>query len=214
MKFYNKLGVYMVAWLFSNLLVSTEAVSQQIEDVVYLKNGSIIRGIIIEQVPGESIKIQTREGNLFVYQMEQIDRIMKESMVKRVERKSPGLALGLSLGGGILIDGIGQWYNGDIGKGFGFAAWSLVGQFLILAGTEDDEAFGYDIDDDNFLTLLGVMSRIASYTIAAVDAYKSAKRKNEEGYPKPFGRDVQQHPRLDFGLGKRGEIFVAFQQTF
>ena len=214
MKFYNKLGLYIVAWLFSNLLVSTEAVSQQIEDVIYLKNGSIIRGIIIEQVPGKSIKIQTREGNLFVYQMEQIDRIMKEPQVKRVGRKSPELALGLSLGGGILIDGIGQWYNGDIGKGFGFAAWSLVGQFLIIAGTEDDEAFGYDIDDDNSLILLGLMSRIASYTIAAVDAYKSAKRKNEEGYPKLLGRDIHSYPRLDFGLGRRGKIFVTFRQTF
>ena len=214
MKFHNKLGLCMVAWLFLNLLASTEAVSQQMEDVIYLKDGSIVRGIIIEQTPGDSIKIQTREGNLFVYRVEQIDRIMKEPLVKRVERKSPGLALGLSLGGGILIDGVGQWYNGDIGKGFGFAAWSLVGQILIVAGNEDNQ-FGYDIDDDDSLILLGLMSRIASYTTAAVDAYRSAKRKNEEGgYVKLLRRDIQSYPRLDFGLGRRGKIFVAFRQTF
>ena len=203
MKFHSKLGLCMVVWLFLNLLMSTEAGSQQIEDVIYLKNGSIIRGIIIEQVPGESVKIQTREGNLFVYQMAQIDKIMKESMVKRTGHKSPGLALGLSLGGGILIDGVGQWYNGDIGKGFGFAAWSLVGQLLIVAGNEDNETFGYDIDDDDSLILLGLMSRIASYTTAAIDAYRSAKRKNEEGgYPQLLRRDIQSYPRLDFGLGR------------
>lgn len=29
------------------------------EDVVYLKNGSIIHGIIVEQIPNESIKIES-----------------------------------------------------------------------------------------------------------------------------------------------------------
>jgi len=37
-------------------------------DVVYLKNGSVITGSIIEQIPNETIKIQTRDGSVFVYQ--------------------------------------------------------------------------------------------------------------------------------------------------
>ena len=48
------------------------------EDVVYLQNGSIIHGLIIEQVPNVSIKIQTRDGNVFVYKMEEIEKITKE----------------------------------------------------------------------------------------------------------------------------------------
>ena len=47
-------------------------------DVVHLKNGSVIRGIIIEQSPDQSLKIQTSDGNLFVYTMEEIARITKE----------------------------------------------------------------------------------------------------------------------------------------
>ena len=35
------------------------------EDVVYLKSGSIYRGVIIEQVPGVSLKIETLGGNVF-----------------------------------------------------------------------------------------------------------------------------------------------------
>ena len=31
------------------------------QDVVYLKNGNVIRGIILEQVPNESLKIETNE---------------------------------------------------------------------------------------------------------------------------------------------------------
>ncbi len=47
-------------------------------DVVYLKNGSIIVGSIIEQVPNENLKIQTKDGSVFVYPMTDISRITKE----------------------------------------------------------------------------------------------------------------------------------------
>lgn len=57
------------------------------EDVVYLKNGSIIHGIIIEQIPNESLKIQTKDGNVFVYKMAEIEKITKE-VVKGSENSS------------------------------------------------------------------------------------------------------------------------------
>ena len=38
-----------------------------LQDVVYLKNGSIIRGDIIEMVPGEMVKIMTSDGSVFVH---------------------------------------------------------------------------------------------------------------------------------------------------
>jgi len=47
-------------------------------DVVYLKNGSIIRGTILEQIPNVSIKIQTKDGSLFVYKMDDVEKITKE----------------------------------------------------------------------------------------------------------------------------------------
>lgn len=47
-------------------------------DVVYLKNGSVIRGMIIEQVPNVSIKIQTADGSVFFYKMEEVEKITKE----------------------------------------------------------------------------------------------------------------------------------------
>ena len=49
-------------------LMTSPALAQQIqqmEDVVHLKNGGLIRGTIIEQIPGESLKIQTRDGSVF-----------------------------------------------------------------------------------------------------------------------------------------------------
>lgn len=50
------------------------------EDVVYLKNGSVIHGMIIEQVPNESIKIQTKDRNIFVFKMDEILKITKEEV--------------------------------------------------------------------------------------------------------------------------------------
>lgn len=47
-------------------------------DVVELHNGSIIRGIITEQTPGENLKIQTADGSLFVYPMSDVKKITKE----------------------------------------------------------------------------------------------------------------------------------------
>ena len=47
--------------------ISIIAIAQQnYQDVVYLKNGSIIRGVIIEQIPNKSIKIETSDKSVFV----------------------------------------------------------------------------------------------------------------------------------------------------
>lgn len=57
------------------------------QDVVYLKNGSIIRGIIIEQIINKSIKIETADKNVFVFTLDEIEKITKEQ-VKTNEEKS------------------------------------------------------------------------------------------------------------------------------
>lgn len=48
------------------------------QEVVYLKNGGIIRGTIIEQIPSEKLKIETKDGNVFVFTYSEIARITKE----------------------------------------------------------------------------------------------------------------------------------------
>lgn len=50
------------------------------QDVVYLTNGSIIRGIIIEQVPNKSLKIKTADGSIFVYDLVNVEKITKENI--------------------------------------------------------------------------------------------------------------------------------------
>lgn len=50
------------------------------EDVVYLKNGSIVRGTILEQIPGQSLKIQTTDNSLFIFTMEEIMKVTREEV--------------------------------------------------------------------------------------------------------------------------------------
>ncbi|PWD99132.1 outer membrane protein [Marinilabilia rubra] len=49
-------------------------------DVVYLKNGSIIKGQIIEQIPELNLKLETSDGSILVYEMNEVKRISKEKI--------------------------------------------------------------------------------------------------------------------------------------
>ena len=59
------------------------AASAQYVEAVHLKNGSIIRGVIIEQTPNQNLKIQTGDGNVFVYSFDEIEKITKETEPSR-----------------------------------------------------------------------------------------------------------------------------------
>lgn len=97
------------------LFLTVSGFAQTTTDVVYLKNGSIIRGLIIEQVPNESLKILTKDGSVFVYQISDVAKMTKEidqaSNTSRPQRAPKALsasrdgyvnhtALGFGLGAG------------------------------------------------------------------------------------------------------------------
>ncbi len=60
-------------------LAAISVQAQNLQEVVYLKNGSVVRGVIIEQIPGSSLKIQTADGSIFAYKMEEVEKISKEA---------------------------------------------------------------------------------------------------------------------------------------
>lgn len=70
----------MVALLAIVLLCSAGGLRAQEAsvDVVYLKNGSIVRGAIVEMTPGQTVKIRTADGSIFVYQVADVDHMTKE----------------------------------------------------------------------------------------------------------------------------------------
>ena len=75
------LRILIVIFFLIIIFHSQGTAQENFQDVVYLKNGSVIRGIIIEQVPNESIKLQTKDGNLFVYRMDEIEKLTKEQPI-------------------------------------------------------------------------------------------------------------------------------------
>ena len=95
---------YLALLLFA--LITTVSFGQSnYQDVVYLKNGSIIRGTIIEQVPNKSIKIETADRSVFVYQMDEIEKLTKEV----IQGKS---------GGSLSNSGLQSGYKGIVELGY------------------------------------------------------------------------------------------------
>lgn len=54
---------------------------------VYLKNGSMIKGEIVEIVPNQSIKVETVDGSLFVCNYDEIEKIVRDKN-ETIERKT------------------------------------------------------------------------------------------------------------------------------
>src|SRR5688500_4410458 len=72
--------------LFSlfNFFILFNIFSQDVsKDVVFLKNGSVIKGEILEMTPGGNIKIETADGSVFVFAMEDVEKTSKEEIVKK-----------------------------------------------------------------------------------------------------------------------------------
>ena len=79
----NRKQTFLLPFIIFLVLISGSAFSQSniIQDVVYLKNGSIIRGKIIEFIPQQHVKIETIGKNVFVYKMEEVEKITEEEYV-------------------------------------------------------------------------------------------------------------------------------------
>ena len=111
----------------------------RLQDVVYLKNGSVIRGEIIEMVSGETVKIQTIDGSVFIHDLADVERFIKEQSkgISIFKKKSPWLSGGLSC----FIPGLGQFYNGENRKGWIDLGISAAGWGAAIAGVHLDLSY-------------------------------------------------------------------------
>lgn len=64
-------------------LGAAQAHAQKLDDVVYTKDGSIVRGTIVEQIPGKSLKIRTSDGSVFHFRTSDVAKITKEQSLAR-----------------------------------------------------------------------------------------------------------------------------------
>ena len=69
------------------LVASVTTLAQTTKDVVYLKDGNVIRGQLVEIIPDKHVKIKTADGSLFVYNTNDVARIENGEIAKK-EKKS------------------------------------------------------------------------------------------------------------------------------
>ncbi len=102
---------YLTLFIFA--FIATLSFGQsKYQDVIYAKDGSIIRGKIIKQVPNEFILIETPDGKNFIYQMYEIKNVTKEPY-QQVENKSSHANTGLQSGFKEIVE---LAYHIDAGK--------------------------------------------------------------------------------------------------
>ena len=161
---------FTVLFCFAALMglgASQASAQQAMEDVVYLKDGSILRGTIIEQIPGKSLKLQTADGNLFVYDMDKVERLTREpaagGMRLAVHKKNPGIAFVLSLA----VTGAGQFYNEEHLKGAIQLGSAVFGVMLVTS--EDESVQG-----------VGALVWVSAALWSLIDAPLSAVRINKQ----------------------------------
>ena len=161
-----------------------EAEAQVVEEVVYLKNGSVIRGIIVEQIPNETLRIRTRGGSEFVFQMSEVLKITKELPVVKppvpfppntyIKEKDPAIALILSF----VLVGAGQFYVEEHDKAY--THWLVaVGSIAFMVKALEDNYDGYDRDDDDSYGLVGIFVGLTNWAVSMAAAPGQARAFNE-----------------------------------
>ena len=83
----NKMKSLFVTGLLSFISVFS-LLAQDYQEVICLKNGSVIRGTIVEQQPNVLLKVKTADGSIFVYPMNEVEKITKEEAINRESEKS------------------------------------------------------------------------------------------------------------------------------
>ena len=178
---------HIITLIALSILITAPSLAQQLnEDVVYLTNGTIVRGMIIQQIPNESITIRTRDGSQFVYPMSDVIQITREPLMRSsyAAEKNPPLALGLSC----LLPGLGQFYNEEPAKGVVMLAGSVAGAVMMVVGTEDNIETIYgtlDADDDDGTAVFGFILWAGTLGWSMFDAYTAAGRINRQNQTHP-----------------------------
>lgn len=127
--------------ILTAVFISVRVFAQHRDEVVYLKDGSEIHGTVIQYKPGVKIRIQTRDGSLFVYQMDEVDHLSKNIR----PRSSTSL--------------LGRGYRGFADAGF-----------TIPIGIDFTTTHGYQIDK-HFFVGAGVGCNIQTFPVFATARY-------------------------------------------
>lgn len=104
----------------------------RIIESVHLKNGSIIKGVVTEQIPNQQVTIRTADGSTFVYSMDEISKITKEEEPSKSPFKLSNKEYDLK--GSRFLVGFGYWAGGYKGPELYFTYGYQFNRYLFAGG--------------------------------------------------------------------------------
>lgn len=201
-----KRTITILALLFA--LISTSNLFAQVEkqDVVYLKDGDIVRGKLMEQSSEyiifevDNIKqkidndeiVKIVEGETFNPPYQHITNMSdnsKDDYMYGISYRNAGIATFYSF----VMPGGGQFYNNQSIKGIRFMLWSGASSALMTYGlsmiSRSDISFNFNSQNERISNtkdmaeiaiIIGSVSFLTSWIWSMVDADKSAKEINKK----------------------------------
>jgi hypothetical protein len=157
-------------------------VTASIADTIHLKNGTVIEGTIIREIPDVSVAIETAQGKVFTYNMQDVFKIDRRPSrpVPRISplptiRKDPTLSGLLSA----VVPGAGQVYNNQYLKGGGFFLATVIGGGTTLNAVYWHKTDGLRVVKGKRVQLIGVgLMTAIIYTGGITDAVAWSKMIN------------------------------------
>jgi hypothetical protein len=70
----------IIVFILVGSIVCIAQTRSSARDVLYLKNGSVIKGVIVELIPEKTVKIETADGSVLVFNMSEVLKIAKEEI--------------------------------------------------------------------------------------------------------------------------------------
>lgn len=135
-------------------------------DSVHLKNGSVLQGKIISQVPGVSYRLQTLTGDIQVIKQEDIERIEYAPVKSGGGKKSGAVAIVLSL----LWAGTGNLYAGDMKRGAILIGGDALGMIVAVSGASGGNTSA---------TMLGNGIMLGSKIAGCITSYNAVAKANQ-----------------------------------
>jgi uncharacterized protein (TIGR02145 family) len=153
----------------------------QTTDVVYLKNGSVIKAKILEHKIGESLKIETSDGSVYVYNSDEILKITKDPVAATNSQRQPATAINMD--GDLLTDVEGNVYRTVVINGKTWMAENLKTRHY-ADGTpvgRTEKGPNYYYMDDNYIAQYGILYNWAAAVRVSDNTTKYTFTGNRQG---------------------------------
>jgi len=187
-------------------------------DVLYLKNGSRVKGVIVENELNTAVKIETRDGSIFVFRYDEIAKIGREKAAVREmdadrtmtlnayegAKKSWWTGTGLAC---LLLPGLGHVYA----KEYAYGAMYLGLDLALLGGCIYSSVKGYHGVSSGFFYAL-LASRVVElvHLDYVIDRYNARIRESLG-----VGPEISLHMGIDRpGIDAGNVLFAACAYRF